>query len=710
MRNMFSTQTRSLFRRRRATRDWRTSLERLEDRQLLSTLSVSDASAIEGSSALKFIDRFVADGSGGLDRPRASTFGPDGNGDGAQDLYVPSVDTNQILRYDGVTGNFLDVFVTAGSGGLNGPGDLKFAPDGNLYVTSYAGNQLLRYNGTTGAFVDTIASGLSSPLGITVAADGSLYIANQGTNEVLHYDASGLSVFVSAGNGGLSQPRRAVFGPDGNLYVASQGTGQVLRYNGLTGAFLNTFATTGSTPGPAWLQFGTDGYLYTTARTSTAGLATTIIRFNASTGAFVDSLDIGRDSWSFMVDPNNIVYYSGNGGANYIERYGHSSLAAFSISLDSASAVPVTVDYATATGSAVAGADYVTTAGTLTFAPGQTTRTVLVPTVNDSLAESTETFTLNLSNPSGATIADGQCVATIYDDDTTKFYVVNDASSVDQTYQYGRTGNSLASSVQNSGDTAPRGAASTAAGTTVWVVDANKKVYVYNTSGGLLGSWTAGTLNGSAAVEGIATNGTDIWIVDAKQDKVFRYTGAASLRSGSQNAASSFSLNSGNANPKDIVTDGTSLWVVNDASTDKVFKYNLSGSLLGSWTITGAGSAPTGITLDPSNVSNLWIVDSGTDRIYQFDNAASRTSGSQSPSTSFALAAGNTNPQGIADPPSLIPAKTAAASPKSIRLTKSASSSLVLSALAPSTELSLAELARERILSGAKRSRSLLHA
>ena len=182
-------------------------------------------------------------------------------------------------------------------------------------------------------------------------------------------------------------------------------------------------------------------------------------------------------------------------------------------------------------------------------------------------------------------------------------------------------------------------------------MDANKKVYVYNTSGGLLGSWTAGSLASNATVEGIATNGTDVWIVDAKQDKVFRYTGAASRLSGSQNAASSFSLNSSNTNPKDIVTDGTSLWVVNDSTTDKVFKYTLSGSLLGSWTITGAGSSPTGITLDPTNVSNLWIVDSGTDRVYQFDTAAGRTSGSQSPSTSFALAAGNTNPQGIADPP-----------------------------------------------------------
>src|SRR6185295_18610585 len=103
-------------------------------------------------------------------------------------------------------------------------------------------------------------------------------------------------------------------------------------------------------------------------------------------------------------------------------------------------------------------------------------------------------------------------------------------------------------------------------GTTVWVVDANQKVYVYNVSGGLLGSWTAGSLNPSAQLEGIATNGADIWLVDNKQDKVFKYTGAASRLSGSQNAASSFSLNSANSNPKDLVTDGTSIWVVNDAS------------------------------------------------------------------------------------------------------------------------------------------------
>jgi hypothetical protein len=50
-------------------------------------------------------------------------------------------------------------------------------------------------------------------------------------------------------------------------------------------------------------------------------------------------------------------------------------------------------------------------------------------------------------------------------------------------------------------------------------------------------------------------------------------------------------------------------------------------------------------------VSDIWIVDNGTDRVYQYVDAASRTSGNQAATISFALAPGNANPQGIADPP-----------------------------------------------------------
>jgi hypothetical protein len=111
-------------------------------------------------------------------------------------------------------------------------------------------------------------------------------------------------------------------------------------------------------------------------------------------------------------------------------------------------------------------------------------------------------------------------------------------------------------------------------------------------------------------------------------------------------------LNSGNRDPKDLVTDGSHIWVVNSTTTDRVFKYTVTGSLVGNWTIDSANSSPTGITLDPSGASqSLWIVDNGTDRVYEYTNARGRNSGSQSAANSFALGAGNSNPQGIADPP-----------------------------------------------------------
>ena len=265
----------------------------------------------------------------------------------------------------------------------------------------------------------------------------------------------------------------------------------------------------------------------------------------------------------------------------------------------------------------------------------------------------------NVSSPNGMILAPqktflgkGPFIIKLPPAAPTKFYVVDD-STRDRTYQYANTGElTIDNFSMNTGNTAPRGAASNAAGTTVWVADKNRNVYVYNNSGTPQGSWTASSLSSTAQVEGVATNGTDVWIVDNTTDKVFRHTGAASRVSGSQSAASSFKLNSANSNPKGIVTDGVSIWVVNDSTTDQIFKYTVGGSYLGSWTIDSANKSPTGLTIDPTNGSqDIWVVDNGTDKIYQYANSRGRTSGSQAISATYALAVGNTNPQGIADPP-----------------------------------------------------------
>ena len=89
----------------------------------------------------------------------------------------------------------------------------------------------------------------------------------------------------------------------------------------------------------------------------------------------------------------------------------------FTICLSAASGKVITVDYATANGSAIAGTDYTATNGTLTLPVGATSAQVTVDVRGDVADEANETVTLNLSNAANATIADGTGVGTIVDDD-----------------------------------------------------------------------------------------------------------------------------------------------------------------------------------------------------------------------------------------------------------------------------------------------------
>jgi hypothetical protein len=86
--------------------------------------------------------------------------------------------------------------------------------------------------------------------------------------------------------------------------------------------------------------------------------------------------------------------------------------------LSAAQGQAVTVNYATSDGSATAGSDYTTRSGTLTFIPGQTSRTFTVPIINDTNTELNETFTVTLSTPTNASLGTpNPATVTIIDDD-----------------------------------------------------------------------------------------------------------------------------------------------------------------------------------------------------------------------------------------------------------------------------------------------------
>jgi hypothetical protein len=91
--------------------------------------------------------------------------------------------------------------------------------------------------------------------------------------------------------------------------------------------------------------------------------------------------------------------------------------ATFVVTLSRASGVDVTVHYSTANLSAMAGSDYTARSGTVVIPAGRTSATITVAVTGDRLPESIEMFAVNLSSPTNATIADGQGLGTIVDNE-----------------------------------------------------------------------------------------------------------------------------------------------------------------------------------------------------------------------------------------------------------------------------------------------------
>jgi hypothetical protein len=144
-----------------------------------------------------------------------------------------------------------------------------------------------------------------------------------------------------------------------------------------------------------------------------ANLAGTGVTQTFLTG-LADPQGVAVDAATQVTPPSHVSI----GDARMAEGNAGQTAFHFTVSLDQAQAAPVTVDFATADGSATTPSDYAAGQGTLTFAPGETAKTVTVQVNGDTTVEPDETFNVNLANPTGnATIADGQAVGTIVNDD-----------------------------------------------------------------------------------------------------------------------------------------------------------------------------------------------------------------------------------------------------------------------------------------------------
>jgi len=152
---------------------------------------------------------------------------------------------------------------------------------------------------------------------------------------------------------------------------------------------------------------------------------TVLVRLADPAGATISSASatgtIQDNDNKSMLSVSNAEANEGSAGAN--------STMTFKVTLAPASARTVGVAWATANGTATAGSDYTAASGTLTFAPGETEKSVAVPVLGDDVNEENETLLVNLSGATGAAVADAQGLGTIVDKNAPPSLSIDDPSA-----------------------------------------------------------------------------------------------------------------------------------------------------------------------------------------------------------------------------------------------------------------------------------------
>ena len=350
----------------------------------------------------------------------------DFNADGKMDLAVSSEYSgyDYVLSYVTVlVGNGDGTFGTQNARQLSSGSPMELAVadfdrDGKLDVATANG-----YYGTVSVLLGTGTGALGVPTNFYNAGYSPCSVAagdmdGDGDIDLATANGSGggksVSVFLGNGTGAFGNPQiygvgsypfsivLSDFNNDGELDIGtanSYGNNVAVLLGRGDGAFSPPFHfPTGS---QAWTveagDFNGDGWLDAASANPYGNNLSVLIN---------DQIWPPPDAPSVSI--NDVTVTEGNTGTTN---------ATFTVSLSAAYGKTITVHYATTDGTASAGSDYTGGSGDLTFAPGQTTRIVTVAVIGDRLAELTESFLINLSAPTNATIADSQGIGTVLDDE-----------------------------------------------------------------------------------------------------------------------------------------------------------------------------------------------------------------------------------------------------------------------------------------------------
>jgi hypothetical protein len=419
------------------------------------------------------IDLLHGNGDGSLEAPTVYGLadGPtavaiaDFNGDGRPDVAV------------GSSGNSVGVLLNDGAGGFLAPtnypvgawasaiavGDFNGDGKPDLATASEDSNSIsiLLNNGAGFQPAVEFAAGLGAT-GIAVAD-----LNGDGHADVVAVGGSAASVLIGDGNGGFSPavtyathyPVHSVAVGDFNLdgkpdLALGYGVTTNLLYGSSDGAYLieeaiNLGVTTLDGHGDGTFAYGSDtsvesvvfdtqwGDLDHLPPADTYYIGSLVVGDFDSNGTPDLALGDNLGDVAVLVSRNNPSYPTMNiGNASVTEGSNGNSNCAFTVTLTDPSTSPVTVHYATADGTAIAGEDYLAASGTLTFAPGETSKTINISVIGDRIDEFDETFSVALSSPTNANLGYSQAVGTIVDDDPPPSMVINDASIVEGNHGY----------------------------------------------------------------------------------------------------------------------------------------------------------------------------------------------------------------------------------------------------------------------------------
>ncbi|MBD1212027.1 MAG: sodium:calcium exchanger [Dolichospermum circinale Clear-D4] len=252
----------------------------------------------------------------------------------------------------------------------------------------------------------TLATGTDYTIGTTTAVIGTI------TND--DFDLPTITLAVSPTSVSEDGTTNLIY-----IFTRTGATTNALTVNyGITGT-ANTSDYTGATP-------GTGKTITFAAGASTATLtidptADTIVESNetvALTLATGTGYNIGTTTAVIGTITNDDLLPNLNLSANQtiVEGNTNTQNVTYTVTLSKTSTQTITVQYATANGTAIAGLDYTSTSGTLTFNPGVTSQVINIPILNDSLNEANETFTLNLTTATNATLGTAKTATTTITD------------------------------------------------------------------------------------------------------------------------------------------------------------------------------------------------------------------------------------------------------------------------------------------------------